>query len=586
MVFPLAAQDFLPPVSPWKGKSEKRLRSPNDPWACPIEKSGFLKTPTLSETYQWFNKLDSVSPWIHTRFLGESDAGNPLQLVIASLDANVSPEALRASGKPCILVQAGIHSGEIDGKDAGMLLLRDLVYLQKKEWLENVHFLFVPVLNPDGHEMASAFNRPNQRGPSLMGWRTNGKNLNLNRDYTVLATKEIGLLVQLFKDYDPDFFVDIHVTDGSDYQYDLTWQTTGAATHAPAGMQWLENKLMPDLEKKLKAAGHVPGPFQNPAKGNDFRYGLTEYAFGPNFSHPYADLRKVPAMLIENHSLKPYRQRVLATVTFLEGLLELVGKNYRDLLQARQSDLSRITDSVVLSWKNPDVNRQVDQRVFHLGKKSRKVFSPLLGDSILKWMVENENREIPFFKVSEKDRVVARPKGYWIPAAWKSEIQILKGHGLNLDTGKEAGEIPVQVCYLRDPVFSRQPIEGRFHVDFKEEWVVEKIRIPKGYVFVSAQGGLGDLAVMLLEPGCPESLVRMGGFPSIFHRTEYMESYAIEPMAKLWLEQNPEIKSELERKKASEPEFRSNPGKILEWLYRKSPYADKAFQRYPVLRQP
>lgn len=125
--------------------------------------------------------------------------------------------------KPTLLIQAGIHSGEIDGKDAGFMLLRDIAVGDKKALLDKVNILFIPILNVDGHERSSEFNRINQRGPVEMGFRTNAKNLNLNRDYTKLDTPEIRALVKVVNQYNPQLYLDIHVTDGADYQYDVTY---------------------------------------------------------------------------------------------------------------------------------------------------------------------------------------------------------------------------------------------------------------------------------------------------------------------------------------------------------------------------
>lgn len=121
------------------------------------------------------------------------------------------------------LVQAGIHSGEIDGKDAGMMLLRDIAFGGKQSLLNKVNFLFIPILSVDAHERSSEYNRPNQRGPENMGWRTNAQNLNLNRDYAKLDTKELRAVVKVMNEYNPVLYMDIHVTDGADYQYDITF---------------------------------------------------------------------------------------------------------------------------------------------------------------------------------------------------------------------------------------------------------------------------------------------------------------------------------------------------------------------------
>ncbi|MGX7835523.1 M14 family zinc carboxypeptidase, partial [Campylobacter fetus subsp. venerealis] len=155
---------------------------------------------------------------LQTKTIGHSEQGRPIQMVIATAEKESSAEKLSTSQKPLILIQAGIHAGEIDGKDAGMMLLRDIAHGSKTSLLDEVNLLFIPILNTDGHERRSEYARVNQRGPKEMGWRTNALNLNLNRDYTKLETAGIDAVAKVINSYDPDLYIDIHVTDGADYQ--------------------------------------------------------------------------------------------------------------------------------------------------------------------------------------------------------------------------------------------------------------------------------------------------------------------------------------------------------------------------------
>ena len=193
----LDPESLLPPAMAWDGASRSWIAATDDPWRTPAEASEFRTTPDYDTTVAWVERLVEASPRLHKVSLGDSLEGRPIWMVVASADGADSPEALHASGRPLLLAHAGIHSGEIDGKDAGLMLLRDLtVGGRQGELLEAASLLFVPILNVDGHERRSAYNRMNQRGPDEMGWRTNAANLNLNRDYAKLDTPEIRALVQ------------------------------------------------------------------------------------------------------------------------------------------------------------------------------------------------------------------------------------------------------------------------------------------------------------------------------------------------------------------------------------------------------
>ena len=318
------AQSILPPVIEWHGKSEALIANANNAWITAAEKSDFVTTPDYKETISWFKKLTDASPLLTMISIGKSVEGRDIFMIIATTEKNNSAASLKKSTKPLLLAEAGIHSGEIDGKDAGMMLLRDIAFGNKKSLLDKVNFLFIPILSVDAHERSSPYNRPNQRGPQNMGWRTNAQNLNLNRDWAKLDTKELRSVIKVMNDYDPVLFMDIHVTDGADYQYDITYGGIGKQGYSNGIRDWLENTHKTFTGEDLTANGHIPGPLLNAFNNSDFSHGNIVRTGGPRFSDSYGDLRHLAAILVENHSLKPYKQRVLGTYVLLESTLKLL----------------------------------------------------------------------------------------------------------------------------------------------------------------------------------------------------------------------------------------------------------------------
>ena len=310
------AQSILPPELPWSGPSERLIAPPDHPWITPAERSGFEQTPSYEETRAWLQRLDAASPLIRLEAFGVSPQGRDLLVAIASEDG----DAL-ASSKPVLLVQAGIHSGEIDGKDAGLMLLRDIAFGERRDLLAHTNLVLVPIFNVDGHERASEFNRPNQRGPVRQGWRNTAQNLNLNRDYAKLDAPEMRALIALIRRVHPDLYLDIHVTDGIDYQYDVTYGfmgANGAYSASPHIARWLDAQFRPHVDGALRREGHIPGDLVFAVNDNDPNEGLAAYVFTPRFSQAYGDMIHMASVLVENHSLKPYRQRVLGTYVLLE----------------------------------------------------------------------------------------------------------------------------------------------------------------------------------------------------------------------------------------------------------------------------
>ena len=189
-----------------------------------FERSNFLETPRYDSTIAYCKRLCKASPFIHYTTFGISPEGKSLPLLIADKDKLSEPDSIKKTGRTILMIQACIHAGEPDGKDAGLLLFRDLIINPEiQKILDSVSIILIPIFNVDGHERFSAYNRINQNGPKEMGWRTNSMNLNLNRDYIKAEAPETKSWLRLFNQWHPDFFVDCHTTDGADYIYPLTY---------------------------------------------------------------------------------------------------------------------------------------------------------------------------------------------------------------------------------------------------------------------------------------------------------------------------------------------------------------------------
>ncbi len=607
-VSPLAstAQSILPPAMEWHGESEKLIAKSNDPWITPAEQASFVTTPNYNETINWLKKLTSASPILSMISIGKSVEGRDIVMIIASTEKNVSAAALKASTKPLLLAQAGIHAGEIDGKDAGMMLLRDVAYGKKKILLEKANFLFIPILNVDGHERSSPYNRPNQRGPENMGWRTNAQNLNLNRDYTKLDTKEIRSVIKVINEYDPALYMDVHVTDGADYQYDITFGGISEEGYSPAIRHWLINNFKTAADADLRSKGHIPGPLMFAVNDRDFSQGNIMLVGGPRFSDSYGDIRHLPTILVENHSLKPYKQRVLGTYVLLESALNILAKHGGKLKEATMRDKSNRLKDLPMAWKVPQMNKiaSVDAKSTEIsGQATAKPDSlDLLGiayeirkstvtdGEYAEWLGKPVSVTIPYYKPTQPAELVSRPKRYWIPAGNDEVIARLKLHGIKMETIAEPREVAVEMYKLKEYFFGNenhqvQPFEGHMQVQASVEAEKRKQLFPKGSVFISTDQPLGDLAMLLLEPASNDSYFSWGFFPTIFQRTEYIEAYVMEPMAKRMLDESPELKKEFEEKKKNDSAFAKNQNAILGWFYGKTKYFDNRYLLYPVGRE-
>jgi murein tripeptide amidase MpaA len=193
-------------------------------WLTHFEKSNGTESPDYNNSIKYFEKFVEKTDHVKMFTFGISPQGREIKCLVVSNDNEFTPEKAKQSGKAIALIQNGIHPGEIEGKDACMILLREILVTKKLEkLLNNLILLIIPVLNVDGHERLSFYNRPNQNGPKKMGWRTNALNLNLNRDYAKADSPEMKAWLRLFSEWLPDFMIDNHATNGADYQYHVTY---------------------------------------------------------------------------------------------------------------------------------------------------------------------------------------------------------------------------------------------------------------------------------------------------------------------------------------------------------------------------
>ncbi|MCG8458151.1 MAG: M14 family metallopeptidase, partial [Holophagales bacterium] len=432
-------ESVLPPALPWDGASRSLAVEPDseDPWITPSERSGLRASPDYGTTMAWLRRLVVSTADLHMVSLGKSGEGRDIWMVIASSSQAFSPEKVRASRKPVVLAQAGIHSGEIDGKDAGLMLLRDMtVRGTKRHLLDHVEWLFVPILNVDGHERRSAHGRINQRGPEVMGWRTTARNLNLNRDFAKADSPEMQALLRALGTWEPDLLVDLHVTDGIDYQYDITWGYGGPQSTSPTISTWLETVLDPPVQKKLEAMGHVPGYLVFGLDGQNPDNALFHWsAADPRFSDGYGAWRHLPTILVENHSLDPYDRRVLGTYVLLEGILETVGREAASLHAATATDRARRPKSVATSWT---VDRQAPpERVAFAGVAWKHEDSEISGRQKVVWLGTPEQKQLPRFLPTVPVGEVELPEAYWVPAPWTEVIERLALHGVRYEMVEE-----------------------------------------------------------------------------------------------------------------------------------------------------
>lgn len=559
-------------------------------WRTPAELAAFEATPPLAETIGFLERLAARFPALRLERFGNSAAGRPMTVAILSADRSFTPEAAAASGKPVLLVWSGIHAGEIDGKDATLMLLRDLALGRHPELLSAATVLFVPVYNVDGHERMSPWNRPNQDGPHQgMGFRTTVDGHDLNRDFLKVETPEARALVGLFNAWRPHLMVDVHVTDGSDFDWVLTW----AAPEAPQLAAPLDNWMKAHLPAALAAtaaAGHKTGPYVDLLDGSDPAKGFSSFNAEPRYSTGYFPLRQRPSILVEMHSYKPYRDRVLAVRDFLAALLAEVGRGAGDLRGAVAA-----AERAEIESGRPGATASTMSLAFDESEASDRILFPIydwrLEPSLVSGrpIVRYQRGQVRALEVPWRHRAriaarASRPRGYLVQAGWPAIEERLAVHGLRVSRTTAPVEIEVEVARLGEPKAAERPYQGLTRVTAAASWTRERRTIPAGTLWIPADQPDFEVAVQLLEPEAPDSLLAWGMLSLVFELKEWIGGAVLEDEARRQIA-DPAVAAAWEAALA-DPAFAASREKRWLWWFQRTRWFDAEYRVLPVFRVP
>src|SRR4051812_25567654 len=574
-------------------------------WTTPAEKSDYRTTPRYDETMAYVRRVAAAAPkQVKVESFGKSPEGRELLVAVVSKDGSLEPGAVRKSERAVLMIQNAIHPGEMDGKDACLALLRDMVITRKQATLlDNVVVLIIPIYSVDGHERFGPYNRINQNGPEEMGWRTQSQNLNLNRDYMKADAPETRALLRLYQRWLLDMFVDDHVTDGADYQYDTTYAIDVGPDVAPPIADWLEHQLKPYIEKSVSDSGHVIGEYVGVGEANP-KEGISVGQDTPRFSTGWVLLQNRAGLLVEQHMLKDYKTRVTGNYEILRAILEVMNRDAAKLVamgeQADQETIARGREAqTAINIRKPDefplrLSASDATETFRfLAYKRTTVLSEVSGGLWNQYSHEPENIEIPLHSKLRPTLTVAVPGAYIVPAQWTRVIDVLRAQGVEMQptTAPWSGEVETYRCKVK---WAERPFEGHHVLGGGSEFsptpapdctaVREKLDFPAGSMVVPTDQRVAKIAIHWLEPQGPDSAVYWGYFDAIFEQKEYGEPYVLEKLAREMMAKDPKLKAEFEEKVANDPPFAANSYGRLNWWYQHSPYWDPKLGLYPVGR--
>jgi hypothetical protein len=559
----------------------------NSGWVTRFETSDFQESPRYDETMAYFRRLADHTGLAEMISFGRSPQGRELVCLVVAGGKEFTPEEAQASGKAIVLIQNGIHAGEIEGKDACMLLLREMLVTKAKAGLlEHLILLVIPILNVDGHERISPFNRLNQLGPREMGWRTTSQNLNLNRDYMKADTLEMQALLKLYSRWLPDLTLDNHTTNGADYQYHITYGIERHDHIDPDLSAWAGEKFLPYVVSRVEQDGFLTAAYVE-LKGKELEEGILAQPALPRFSTGYAALQNRVCVLVETHSLKPFENRVHSTKAFNTAALEYVNAHHQVV-----KELSRSADEETLrkfrDEKTPLPLEFAAADDFELlrfkGFEILEEESPITGTNIVRYTDRKAAFDVPLYNKCMVKEQVGVPYAYLIPGEFNDIIARIRLHGIAVGSTVSAVTLQVRRYKLTDVRFASRSYEGRQRVECDVKTFREEVTVPPGTAIVFTQQRTLRVIVNLLEPRGPDSYLRWGFFNAFLERKEYAEPFIMDPIARQMMERDHRLKREFLDLLANDAEFNDDPDARLDFFYQRSVYFDKGENVYPIMR--
>jgi hypothetical protein len=560
------------------------------------EASGYKRTGRYDEVLSLCRDFARAYTSVTCETIGETTQGRPLVALRVAKHANL----------PYIYVEGGIHAGEIEGKDAGFLFVRRLLAGEiARGALDHVSLIFVPVLNPDGHELFRPNHRPNQRGPEEMGFRTNGARLNLNRDWVKTDAPEIQAAVRVLTKYDPLVLVDLHTTDGAKFQHDISVLISPNSPR-PDSLDEAAAALSKHMMARLAEMGHMPIDFY-PSFVDDERpeSGFAKGEAPPRFSQAYMAMRGRIGILVETHSWRTYDERAESTYHTLEALFEDAVRNADSWAKAAReadaADAKLAGTDVPMMWKTDGKSREIE----FLGYQYERRISELTGGV---WLVYDETApqvwRVPLYDTIEPAVTITAPKqGYIVDGGFARAVAaILDRHGIDyLPAGKRDAandaktgpkidsriekNIDVEIeAFRAESVSFAPPFEGRTRAMIAGEWARETRSLDAGAIFVPIAQARARLILHLFEPSLPDSLAQWGLFNAVFERKEYAEPYVLEQAVRDMFAASPALADEFSEFVNRTPSPSTDAR--LDWIHRHHPSWDERVNLLPVYRLP
>ena len=491
------------------------------------EITNYEETSSYADVQRVITGLVSSSPLVYTESFGKTEEGRDLPLMVISDPKVTTPEAARKLGRPLVFVQANIHAGEVEGKEAVLMLARRLVSGDLKPLTKQLVILIAPDYNADGNEKVNVQNRTAQNGPVAgVGTRENGKGIDLNRDYMKLDSQEARSLVGLMNKWDPRVLVDLHTTNGSYHANHLTYSPILNPNADARLIDFTRERMLAPIRdamlKNHKWRTYYYGNFApedgggressrvDPANPGNVTWRTFDHR--PRFGNNYAGLRNRIAILSEAYSYLDFKGRVEVTEDFVAEIFKSSAANAKQIMTLTAQADRQFTappNAKPVELGLDFAVRALPERVGVFVGDVQKVMNPRSG----KEMLAMTDMAVP---VSMKDygvfavtRSAAMPKGWLIPTNPRltAAVERLRLHGLKVEEISTPAQVSVERFTITAYTRAERMFQGHREARLKGSFDVAQLSVAPGALFVPADQPLARLAFYLLEPESDDGLV-------------------------------------------------------------------------------
>ena len=554
----------------------------------PYELGNGNQTATYKECISFYNKLALEQPSVNMLTYGYTDCGEPLHLVVVSntveqIDSKKERldfiKKIKKEDKAILMVMNGIHPGEPEGIDASMMLARNLVK-GKSALLDDIVLCIIPVYNIGGALNRNCCTRANQNGPEAYGFRGNGQNLDLNRDFVKADSKNTWAFWEMFQEWKPDVFIDNHTSNGADYQYTMTLITSQKDKQDEGVKQYME-EMLPLLENEMEKCGEEICPYVN-VHGKAMDDAIVAFFESPRYSTGYTSLFGTVSFVAEAHMLKPFDERVKATYKLMESMMTTMVTTKDALLKRHIVTIKSIAEKEYwpVRWElNKDKFVAINFRGYEYDYRKGAIPG---HDRLYYDRNKPYEKTVKYYNTYSAVDSVKKPFAYVIPQAWHKVIARLKANGCLLRQAVHDTSFTMEYYRIEDVKMAKGPYEGHFlHSNIQVSSHKEKIQVRRGDYFVLLPN---RFAVETLEPTAHDPFLAWNFFDPILQQKEWYSAYVFDDVAADLLKNDKDLRKEFDAKRASDPDFAKNYQAQLYFIYRRSPHYEKAHMRYPVYR--